>query len=331
MKKVKDLTGMEFGRLTVLEFSHKNERRESYWVCQCNCKDKTIKVIKGRYLKNGNTKSCGCLRREHALEVIKQNTKCSIRGISMSNKLPYKKELKNVWNNIKYRCNNPKDKHYEWYGEKGVRVCDEWLDTRLGFFNFYNWALSNGYEEGLSIDRLEVEGNYEPDNCEWVTQETQCNNMTTNVLITIRNKTQTLAEWAKEYNLPYYTIWYRYNSGVTGKDLIKPPLINIDTFLNKEIEIEGIIHTSKEWSEIIGINYDNFKIRYDKGDRGLLLIRPPKNNKGIITEVKGELLKLSQIAEKYNFTYDTIKNRYRKGLRGEDLIKPLKRILKSII
>lgn len=316
-----DLTGKVFERLTVLEFSHLNEKKQSYWICECNCIDKTIKTIKGKYLISGDTKSCGCIRREHVLKLHKQSSKNSIRSISMSNKLPHKKELKNVWNNIKYRCNNPKDKHYEWYGGKGVKVCDEWLDLELGFFNFYTWAINNGYEKGLSIDRVEVNGNYEPSNCEWVTQEVQCNNMTTNVLIEIRNKTQTMAEWAREYNIPYDQFTSRYYSGVRGKALLEPI---IETFSNTIINVDGTIHTSKEWAEIIGIDYKNFKIRYDKGDRGSKLIRPPANNKPIVTEINGELLKISQIGEKYNFTYGQIKERYKSGFRGNDLVKPLR-------
>lgn len=323
-----NLIGKVYGRLTVLEFSHTNERNEPFWVCQCSCNDKTIKIVKGTYLVQGDTKSCGCLRREHAVEATKQRPKDAINGIWMSNKLLHKKELKNVWNNIKYRCNNPKDKHYEWYGAKGVKVYDDWLDIKLGFYNFYNWAINNGYEEGLSIDRVEVDGNYEPSNCEWVTHEVQCNNKTTNILITIRNKTQTMAEWAKDCNIPYDKFTKRYYSGTRGKALLEP---FTEYFSNTIINVDGIAHTSKEWAQIIGITDGSFKKRYDKGDRGPRLIRSPESNKPIVTEVNGELLKISQIGKKYNFTYGQIKERYKKGLRGNDLIKPLVgKILESI-
>jgi len=316
----KDLTGQKFGRLTVIRFSHMSEKSESYWICECDCGNKEVRPIKGKYLKNGGTKSCGCLSLENTINLIEKSRNTGKRGIRMSNnEYPYKEKLKNVWGSMKERCYNPNSNSYKWYGEKGVKIYSEWLDRKLGFFNFYNWAINNGYKEGLTIDRVDYDGNYEPSNCEWVTPIIQSNNTCRNIKINIRNKTQTLAEWAREYNLPYRLVLNRYNHGVIGKDLIEP-LLDIES--KKGIEVNGIIHTGKEWAEIIGIDFKSFKKKYDNGIRGLELTTKLHND-SIVTELKGELLTLHQISEIYNININTLRNRFKIGLRGEDLIQPL--------
>lgn len=101
---------------------------------------------------------------------------------------------------MKDRCYNPNDKRYKNYGGRGIKVCDEWLNS---FENFYNWTVNNGYQEGLTIDRIKVDGNYEPSNCRWADMETQSNNRTTNINITYQGQTKTLKQWCDIYNLNY--------------------------------------------------------------------------------------------------------------------------------
>lgn len=106
----------------------------------------------------------------------------------------------NVWAGIKARCYNPNNKSYKDYGGRGIIMCDEWKN---GFINFKNWAISNGYNDNLTIDRINVNGDYEPSNCRWATKKEQCNNRTTNKFITYKNEIHTLAEWSEIVGIKY--------------------------------------------------------------------------------------------------------------------------------
>ena len=185
--------GMRFGKLTVLEFSHRKKRSNgyyrNYWLCKCDCGNE--KIIEESHIKSGHTKSCGCLNIE----------KFKNFNHGKSNTRLYK-----IYNDIKKRCLNKNCKNYKDYGGRGITMCDEWLND---FMNFYNWSMENGYKENLTIDRIDVNGNYEPSNCRWVTMKIQQNNKTNNHLITYNNKIQNIMLWCMELNLDYYTILQR--------------------------------------------------------------------------------------------------------------------------
>lgn len=151
-----DLTGNRYGRLTVLERVN-NIGSQAAWLCKCDCGN--TKIVRSRDLRNGIVKSCGCLRKELA-----KNRASKHYGSGT--------HLYAVWNMMRQRCNNPNNKDYKHYGNRGITVCSEWND----FPNFQSWALSNGYEEGLTIDRINNDGNYEPDNCRWIPIEEQQHN-----------------------------------------------------------------------------------------------------------------------------------------------------------
>lgn len=123
-----------------------------------------------------------------------------------------------IWRSMKKRCNNTNLAAYKRYGGRGIKVCDEWNDS---FQAFDSWAMSHGYADNLTIDRINVNGNYCPENCRWVTYQEQANNRRTNVLVTIGNETKTIAQWAAENNLKYDTVWRRFKNGVVGVDLIR--------------------------------------------------------------------------------------------------------------
>ena len=106
----------------------------------------------------------------------------------------------NIWRAMKERCYNSKCEAYHNYGGRGIIVCDEWLHN---FKAFYDWSITNGYRDDLTIDRIDVNGNYEPSNCRWVTRLTQANNQRTNHLITYKGETHTMAEWAKIKHISY--------------------------------------------------------------------------------------------------------------------------------
>ena len=131
-----------------------------------------------------------------------------------------KTRLHRIWAAMKSRCYNPKNNRYENYGGKGIVVCDEWQD----FEPFYDWAMSSGYRDDLTIDRIESSGNYEPSNCRWVTQKAQQNNRRNNHLIAYNGETHTLAEWAKITNIKPSTLLARIKSGWSVERVLTQPL-----------------------------------------------------------------------------------------------------------
>lgn len=145
------MTDLKLGRLTVIGFD-KSQNNKSYWACICDCGNNTI--VRGDQLRNGHTKSCGCL----LIESRKTRAK---HGLSKS-------KLYKVWIEMNRRCSYVKSNSYLDYGGRGISVCDEWADEDNGFVNFKNWCFSNGYNEGLQIDRTNNNGDYKPSNCRFV-------------------------------------------------------------------------------------------------------------------------------------------------------------------
>lgn len=153
-----DLTGLTFGRLTVIECAGKNVHRESLWRCKCACGKETT-VIRGN-LRNGNTLSCGCYGRERRSVANRKHGEAGSR-------------LYRIWKAMHTRCYNPHFKMYRYYGGRGIKICDDWL---YSYTSFREWAISNGYMENLTIDRVNPEGNYCPENCRWATMAEQNRN-----------------------------------------------------------------------------------------------------------------------------------------------------------
>ena len=128
-----------------------------------------------------------------------------------------------IWGCMKARCYRPSHPWYHRYGARGIAVCSEWKDS---FVNFFNWAMSHGYTDKLSIDRVNNDGNYCPENCRFVTQREQIRNRSNSRKTTIYGETKSLKEWADEYGLEYQTVYRRWEHGKRGESLIVPPMRN---------------------------------------------------------------------------------------------------------
>lgn len=207
--KYEDRIGKKFGRLTILSYNPKNHRGR--YVCQCECGK--IKEVDSSQLVSGRIRSCGCLARE-------LTSQRSIGNKYSSKHQKNKTRLYQIWLDMKQRCYNPKQKVYKWYGAKGIKICDEWLDS---YTTFEKWCLENGYSETLTIDRINSKGNYEPNNCRWVDTKTQARNKKSTILITHNGKTQCLKDWCIELNKNYPTIVNRIHNGWQPKAALLVP------------------------------------------------------------------------------------------------------------
>ena len=184
-KKMEDLTGNAYGKLSILEFAY-TYKGHSYWLCRCECGGHT--VARGSHLKTGNVSSCGCK---------KGNT---THGES-------KTRLYTIWHNMKERCQNPKATEYRRYGGRGIAVCTEWEK----YETFREWALSHGYAPNLSIDRKDNEGNYAPSNCRWATAREQANNTSKTRLLEFGGEIHSVTEWARKLGINQSTLSMRLN------------------------------------------------------------------------------------------------------------------------
>ena len=217
-----DLTGDRYGKLLVLReaesiyaTNQKTPRLIRMWVCKCECGN--ITIVNQNSLRTGNTKSCGCGQIE-----VRRAPMC---------KYPNEKRLRNIAVAMRQRCLNPKTAAYKHYGERGITICDEWLGDD-GIDNFCEWALSNGYVDGLTLDRINVNGNYEPENCRWVDQKTQMNNTRTNHTLTHNGKTQSIAMWADELDVSAATLYKRILLGWSDAKTLETPI-------NKKFSTKG--------------------------------------------------------------------------------------------
>lgn len=276
-----DLTGQRFGRWIVIKESDKKDSGgRAMWECRCDCGN--AGVVKGVYLRRGESKSCGCLLKEHAAKLgndrfmdltgkqfgeltvlgldkehdISQHNgqykwicKCScgeivsvyannLRSTNPScSKCGYKKvsekksglpsknnRLYKIYYGMKDRCYNPNIKQYENYGGRGIAICDEWLG-KTGFKNFCEWALQNGYTKNLTIDRIDVNGNYEPSNCRWATNKAQQNNKRNTQYIIVYGERLPIKQASEKYGINYHTLRKRLKKGYSPEESIKKEIL----------------------------------------------------------------------------------------------------------
>jgi hypothetical protein len=182
-----DLIGQRFGLLEVVGYAgfvmaeYKNRvHKENYWYCLCDCGSLTKK--RQACLRSGDTRSCGCWGDRSREDWI----------VNLPRGDKYNTELGIKWRTMKGRCFNPKAMGYHNYGGRGIKICDEWMI----FANFYEWSIASGYAEGLTIERIDNDGDYCPENCKWVTRQEQANNRRTNRPLTLNGVTKNLGQWA---------------------------------------------------------------------------------------------------------------------------------------
>lgn len=194
-----DLTGRRFGKLTVVsEAGHRG--KNVAWLCICDCGKETI--ARANHLRSGARVSCGCRRSESKMKYDSKHNR-----------------IYSIWRGMKERCYYKHNKRYEQYGGRGIKVCMEWHN----FATFQEWALSSGYSDELSIDRIDNNGNYSPENCRWATNIEQANNKSQSKIIDCEGKCMTLAQWCKILSLPYSSVYRRLSKGWTFEQAIKTP------------------------------------------------------------------------------------------------------------
>lgn len=198
MKRIADIKpGDKYNRLTAIkEIGYKNKR--DMWLFQCDCGRTTIA---DRYQAiTGRKKSCGC----YFHDLLKSGDNRRQHGMCGT-------RIYRIWKGIHQRCNAPiTDRNYKWYAARGIKVCEEWND----FNTFYEWAVNNGYDESLTIDRIDSNGDYEPSNCRWATFKQQANNKRNNHFVTINGETHTIIEWSEIKHIPKSTIYSKLRRNI---------------------------------------------------------------------------------------------------------------------
>ena len=198
------MVGEVRGRWRVLR-QNGNVNGDAMWTCECECG--TERDVSGYSLRVGSSKSCGCYFSE---ELAKRNSEKKTHGRSHT-------RLYDSWYKLNKRCYDDNNKDYQDYGGRGIRVCDDW---RNDINVFWDWSINNGYNDNLTIDRIDVDGNYEPNNCRWATPIQQGRNRRNNRMITIGGQTKCVSEWSEISGVNRKTIMSRLRYGWVGERLI---------------------------------------------------------------------------------------------------------------
>lgn len=201
-RKSLDLIGQRFGRLTVVcKNDERYDGRHTFWKCKCDCGNEI--VVRKDSLLNGHSKSCGCYLQERYRDG-------HLKTHGMKNTRIYR-----TWRSMKDRCTNKNCSNYNRYGGRGITVCDEWLHD---FEKFYDWAMENGYSDDLSIDRINVNYGYCPENCRWVSILEQNYNKRNNIIISVYGERLTIKEISEKYNIPKTKVRKRYYAGIIDEE-----------------------------------------------------------------------------------------------------------------
>lgn len=236
-KPPKDLTGMRFGQWTVLEMRERHGGSR-YWLCRCDCG--TERKVTSNHLLNGSSRSCGCLYR---------GLNNRIHGDSKT--LLYK-----TWKRMHGRCNNVNNKSYKNYGGRGIKVCPEWDDYQT----FKSWALTHGYQEGLSIERIDVNRGYAPDNCCWIPMNEQSKNRRNTYLPKLSAEDAELIAQAIADGMNRQTIWYR----ITRLHMSAQDAVSVKNCQCRYITYNGKTQPLSAWAREAGIRPETLSNRIDR-------------------------------------------------------------------
>lgn len=285
MSRLLNLQGKVFGRLTVIERADTDKNGHALWLCKCSCGNE--KVISSTNLKEGKTKSCGCYSRERTY----------IHG-------GHGTRLYRIYQNILARTERRKtDRSFKYYGERGIKMCDEW---RNSFKSFQEWSMANGYSDNLEIDRIDNNKGYSPDNCRWVDRYNQIKNRSVSRMITYNGKTQLASEWAKEIGMNYKTFLQRLDTLPINEVFEKPikPHFLI-------LEYDGRKQTIREWGKELEINPSTIQNRISKGMTIEEALTKPIAKKGenrLIT-YQGKTQSLKMWAEELGISHKVLQDR----------------------
>lgn len=216
-KNFHDLSGQVIGMLHIDKHLGFDSHRDAIYECTCICGNKYIaKANDITRRKHSENVSCGCIREKYLSELIKEYhpTKHGDRSNSK-----YKKLYK-IWIELRERCNNPNNKSYFHYGSRGIKVCPEWNNPDDGYINFKKWSLENGLKPGLTIDRINNDLGYYPENCQWTNNKVQCNNRRTTHYLQIGKYVFSVTIWAEIIGVPFKTLFSRINYGWPIKDVV---------------------------------------------------------------------------------------------------------------
>lgn len=216
----KDISGLRFGLLTVTSQQGTDKHRNALWSCLCDCGNTTITT--GHALRAGKTKSCGCLQKKAASKSITVFNNSGKRSSGRFAHGESKTRIHNIWTKMRRRCSDSKYEHYDRYGGRGISVCEEWQS----YTAFRDWALSNGYQEGLEIDRIDNNGNYEPNNCRWTTRKEQMRNRENTVFVCVQGEKKPLIELCEIYGANYKYAHAKYKKGFPIEEIFAETKLN---------------------------------------------------------------------------------------------------------
>lgn len=254
-----DLVGQAFGKLKVISRGD----TPAWYKCKCSCGNE--RLARSSELLNGTVKSCGCLFWEVLHE---KNSKVGTHHMT-------KTRLYRIWYGMRMRCTFTKNRDYMNYGGRGIKYCDQWKH----FEPFMEWAFAHGYEEHLTLERVDVNGNYEPDNCKWITGKEQYYNKTTNRYIEHNGEKKTVAQWAKEIGISRQGLRYRLEAGWTINQMLSEKNQGQDrsgsvNAVEEQLNINGCQKTIKEWARENGISNQDILRRIKLGWMGEDLLLP---------------------------------------------------------
>jgi hypothetical protein len=244
-KQVKDIRGQRFARLVVLSYDGRNKSGGALWLCVCDCGAEV--VVPGGHLRSGHTRSCGCLHIE------------TVRTVNVTHRMIHTPEYRS-WAHIRSRCTNPNVPAYPNYGGRGIVMCDRWLNS---FENFYA-DLGPKPTPAHTIERIDNDGPYAPDNCKWATRIEQANNKRSNVFVTYQGITQSVPDWCRQLGLPYARISTRIEKGMPPEEAFSSALI-ANTGTPRLLTYDGKTMSLTYWARHIGITDNTLRQRLRKG------------------------------------------------------------------